>query len=375
MNWHDLRLRYPALQNRIYLNTAACGLVSTGTQAAVQLFWDDLLNSGGKHRWDWEAQIESTRKKLAASLKVPSSQLALIPNFTVGMNYAANLLGKGKKVLLVDQDYASVTLPWQINHYHCELCAPEADGSIPLSKLWKHIQEFQPDILAISHVQWLTGYALPLAELSQLCQQANICLVVDATQSWGMLPIDLSETPVDIFIASGYKWPTAGFGNAVMYVSEKVWQRGEMPVAGSSNLFLLEAGQQPSTTTLPPIGMEAGHHDYPGLIALGQAWYELEEIGFDAIGERVLKLSNYLFDELKRIDWPIVSTYNPTFRSGIMSIKGTEAIVKSLGEQGIDVAFRGGNIRVSIHFYNQKAEIDQLTAALKHIGKAAISTT
>ncbi|MEL7532869.1 MAG: aminotransferase class V-fold PLP-dependent enzyme [Bacteroidota bacterium] len=372
MNWHDLRLRYPALQNRIYLNTAACGLVSTGTQAAVQLFWDDLLNSGGQHRWDWEAQIESARKNLAASLKVPAYQLALLPNFTVGMNYAANLLGRGKKVLLVDQDYASVTLPWQINKYECEHCEPEADGSIPLNKLWKHIQEFKPDILAVSHVQWLTGYAIPLSELSQLCQQANICLVVDATQSWGMIPIDLSETPVDIFIASGYKWPTAGFGNAVMYVSEKVWQNGEMPVAGSSNLFLLEEGQQPSTSTLPPIGMEAGHHDYPGLIAIGQAWSELEEIGLDAIGERVLKLSHYLYEELKRIDWPIVSTYNPAFRSGIMSIKGTEEIVKTLVEQGIDVAFRGGNIRVSIHFYNQKAEIDQLAAALKHIGKATL---
>ncbi|MEL6651577.1 MAG: aminotransferase class V-fold PLP-dependent enzyme [Bacteroidota bacterium] len=365
MNWHDYRLRYPALQNRIYLNTAACGLVSTGTQAAVQVFWDELLMNGGLHRWDWEAQIESTREHIAQTIKVPKRQLALLPNFTVGMNYAANLLGTGKKVLLVEQEYASVTLPWEINGYQCEMCSPEIDGSIPLSKLWQHIKSFQPDILAISHVQWLSGYTLPLHDLSEMCRQFNVCLVVDGTQSWGMLPLDLSESPVDIYIASGYKWPTAGFGNSIMYVSDAIWNQGKIPVAGSSSLFLLEEGQAANTTNLPPIGMEAGHHDYPGLVALGQAWRELDEIGFDAIGERVVKLTNYLQEELKRIDWPIISTYNPAFRSGITAIQGDESIVKALSEQGIDIAFRKGQMRVSVHFYNQKAEIDQLVAALK----------
>jgi cysteine desulfurase/selenocysteine lyase len=251
--------------------------------------------------------------------------------------------------------------------YTCHWLSPEADGAIPLAKLAAAMQQHQPEILAISHVQWHTGYTLPLAELSQLCRDQGVCLVLDTTQSWGMLEMDLRQTPVDVFISSGYKWPTAGFGSAVMYVSEEIWASGQLPVVGQGSTFLMKAGQKASCQTLPPAGMEAGHRDYASVFALGNGWAELEAIGLKNIENRILELVAYLHQEAKKAGWEIISDYEPAFRSGIVQLQGEESWVPQFAKQKVDISYRQGGIRVSIHFYNRPSDINRLIDAYHSI--------
>lgn len=369
MNWTQIRAQYPALSQRTYLNTAACGLVSQATWTQVQAFWQDLLQNGGLHRMDWEKQIEDIRQLLADSIAVPAQQLALLPNFTVGLNYAAQLLQPTQSVLLVEGEYSSVTLPWKLMGYPCHTLPLETNGAIPIEKLAEALEQTQAQILAISHVQWHTGYRIPLDQLSQLCRNRGVTLVVDATQSWGMVPINLQETPVDIFVSSGYKWPTAGFGSAIMYLSEKIWREGNLPVIGQGSTFLMEAGQVASTETLPPAGMEAGHRDYAGLIALGHGWRELEQIGLDQIETRILGLVEYLHQQAAKVGWEVLSDYAPAHRSGILSLAGEAAWVDRFAERGVDISFREGRLRVSIHFYNEESDIDRLMEVYQELGQ------
>lgn len=367
MDWKQIRNTYPALQNRAYLNTAACGLVSTTNWQAVQTYWKDLMHHGGLNRLKWEQAIEADRKPLAQGIGVSPDQLCLLPNFTVGLNYVAQLLKPARSVLLVEGEYPSVSLPWELMNYQCHTLPVEANGEISIEKLEVALRETQAEILAISQVQWHTGFHLPLAELSALRQKLGIKLVIDATQSWCMIPVDLQATPVDVFIASSYKWSTAGFGSAIVYIAKDLWQAGALPVIGHGTTFLVDPGEALNTDTLPPAGMEAGHRDYASLMALGQGWKEIDSIGLANIYKRVLELRKYLCEQAAANGWEVLSSYAPQNQSGIISLKGEASWVNLFAEQGVDISFRAGRIRVSIHFYNDVSDIDRLMEVYRQV--------
>lgn len=254
-----LREHYPALSQQTYLNTASCGLISQATAAAAQQFYQQHLRHGGTPRAQWYEQLAATRQLAADWLGAQVNELAFVSNFTSGMNVVVPMLRSFGKVLLLEGDYPSLTLPWQLHGHRVVTCPTEANGSFALEQVERYIRQHQIRIMAVSHVQYTTGFCVDLVALSELCQAYEVLLVVDATQSMGVVPIDVKKTPVDVLVASGYKWMTAGFGNGLLYMRQEL-QAHLRPVVMGSNSFedIIPGGEIPfSTRTL-----EAGHYNY-----------------------------------------------------------------------------------------------------------------
>jgi selenocysteine lyase/cysteine desulfurase len=171
--------------------------------------------------------------------------------------------------------------------------------------------------------------------------------VVDVTQSWGSVPLDLGTLGLDIVGASAYKWPLAGFGSGFMYVAPE----------------LREAIER--TNHVDPIQLlSAGHRDPAAMVRLHDALERMDAIGLDLIAERVHVLCAYAIARFDAAGITVLNGRAPDQRGGILMIAGDEALTARLLHKKVQVAQRGAGIRVGIHYYNTKQDIDRLVDAI-----------
>jgi Selenocysteine lyase len=109
---------------------------------------------------------------------------------------------------------------------------------------------------------------------------------------------------------------------------------------------------------------EPGHQDTLNYGSLEQAIQFLDSIGMDVVSERVSeisKLAKKRFTEMDLLDDAVVNRRN---HSNIFNIKGDTVLFQKLKENGIVCSLRDKGIRVSFHFYNTVADLDQLCRQL-----------
>ncbi|MEM9671237.1 MAG: aminotransferase class V-fold PLP-dependent enzyme [Bacteroidota bacterium] len=359
----NFREKYPALQNYTYLNTAACGLLSTKTQRVIQQATQQYAQQGSVGRDAWFDELSAIRQAGAEFIGVSASEVALINNFTSGIYQIAQLLQHHRRVLVVADDYPSLLLPWHLLGFEVFTVAALADGRIPLEAIEDNIRRHNIEVLAVSHVQYSSGFRLPLAALSAIRKEHDIKLVVDATQSLGVIPINLRETPVDVLIGSGYKWLTAGLGNGLLYICQSLHAELSPKVLGFGTVGSKVSFQEVNRMPFTPDTLEAGHCNFFSLFALKQALSEIREIGIEAIFEKVIQLRHQLQESLPD-KIKLISDYEDENSSSIVVVDAPAEAEGQLKAQNIITSTRPRGLRISPHFYNSEQDIQQLYSAL-----------
>src|SRR5206468_4588657 len=82
-------------------------------------------------------------------------------------------------------------------------------------------------VVAISSVNYSTGFRAPLAEIATFLKRRGVLLYLDGTQSVGALEMDISSIPPDMFAVDGYKWLLSPNGAGFCYVSPELRERLE----------------------------------------------------------------------------------------------------------------------------------------------------
>lgn len=340
----SIRAAYPALTDLCYLDTSSMGLMAEVTVEAAQREQERLMREGSVRLFEWmfggNAEVARTA---AASIGGTEAGTALVQSFSVGLAQLAPLLKHRPKVLLIGHDYPTLHAPFALPGFERVVVPPEADGTISLDTLRSTLDRERPQLVAISEVQWLTGFRIDVSAVAELCRAHGAWSVVDITQSWCAVPLDVQAAGIDIVGASGYKWPLAGFGNGFMHLSDAV--RAELK----------------ERTGVDPIAMlNAGHRDPVALTRLQDALQRIASIGPERIAAHVSALCAYAIDRFDAAGIPVLHGRQPEQRAGILLLQGDEARVKHLEQHRVKVAFRGKGVRVGIHFYNTTADIDRL---------------
>jgi selenocysteine lyase/cysteine desulfurase len=197
-----------------YLNTAACGLIDESVKRSADDFYTRLAISGSTASEAWRAETEpKVRHSIAALIGAETENIALIPNFSWGLNGLVQSLRRAERVMLYEGDYPSLTLPFRNNRFIIQSIAAPDHFTLPLDEIRQRIRNKEVDIVALSHVQYNSGYRLPLAEIGALCREHGVYFIVDATQSLGAIPVNVMSDKIDVLISSNYKWMNAGFGS------------------------------------------------------------------------------------------------------------------------------------------------------------------
>lgn len=364
-DWKKIRALYPATEKYTYFNTASCGLMSTQAIDHNKTFHSLLANQGSVYRDTQPTEMQKVKETVGAFINTEAKDIALIPNFSNGINYVVPMLKSLGSVLLVENDYPSLTLPWQLHNFDIHWMPQSPQGVIDLDQIAKALKTHHIKILAISYVQYATGFKIPLESLSKICAENNTLLVVDATQALGVVPIDLKNTQVDILISSCYKWTTAGFGNGILYLHPSIIEQFETPVIGKNSTGLFPGIYNADAIGLQARTFEVGHYNYAAFLILDYVMNELQRIGQQNIYDHVLELARY-FKERVPQQYTLISDYTSEQSTGIVSIKGgSTKLMEELVKENIVVSARGEGMRVSMHFYNTFEEIDHLLRVLE----------
>jgi cysteine desulfurase/selenocysteine lyase len=365
-DWSVIRALFPAVDKQVYLNTAGGAPIPRRTAEAGKRYYEQSFLDGDVHWDDWLSQVEETRRKVAGILNTSLENVAFLSNCSAGLNIAAHMLRGRGSVLTVSDEFPSCTLPWLQLGYEVEFVESDKDGYVPVDKIEAAISD-ETGVLVISHVHYKTGFRHDLAALGRLCKENDMAFVVDATQSFGALSIDVAAAGIDFFVTSSYKWITSGYGVAVLCVGDTYRKSKAFPAVGwrsaadpysmiCDRLDLSEAAS----------ALEQGHPPFAGVMSLSASLDLVEFIGIEQIEARILELTRRLHDKLGENQIGVLSSTKPEHLSGItiVDVADPQAIVGYLKKRCIVTSTRGEGIRVSLHYFNNFEDIDRFVAEL-----------
>jgi cysteine desulfurase / selenocysteine lyase len=371
---------FPVLERLTYLNTASAGLVPACVVDPAHEFERQLAQAGttGMDEDTEIAILEDAREGAARLLGAVAGTIAIGTSFTEALCQVAWWLrpGPGRNVVSTDADFPSVTYPWHriAEETGCEvrLAGVLGDpGGFGIDKIADHVDRATAAI-CVSHIQYLTGHRLDLRELADLAHANGALLIVDATQSAGQVPIDVTAAGADVLIAGSYKWLCSTFGAAICYLSPAVLETFRPPFVGwrsTEHPYSLDAHWLPLAATARR--MEYSTMSYAAAIALGRAIGYLGGLSLDEVAAHNAQLATQLTDGLTERGARLLSPRDPRQRAGTVTARfpgqDGEAVAAELTRRGVIVSPRVGSTRFSMHFYNSGEDVERALAALDEV--------
>lgn len=366
---------FPQIPGIHYFNHAALGPWPLRTREAVNRFVSqcgtDLLRN-----WpSWHATEQQLRRRIGRVLGAAqgSDDISMTKNTSEGLSLIASGLDwqPGDQIVTLKEEFSSNRWPWQ----HCTAAQVsvrevQRDLQQPAHEALMAACGPRTRLIAASTVQYVSGEALNLAALSQFCRQRNILLVIDAIQSLGAMPLDLSATPVDALACGSHKWLLAAEGLGFLYTSPALRERLSTSQAGWR--MVSEPFQFPAQPLPPaPDGrvLEAGTLNTVGMVALNASLSLYEELGAELVEDRIRRNSARLIETALAKGMTLATPKDPDRHGGIVSLKlaseeHTRRLFSHLGEQGAVATMRGHWLRLSPHYCTPLSQIDRLCGLL-----------
>jgi selenocysteine lyase/cysteine desulfurase len=321
---------------------------------------------------------QHARERFATMIGADSTEIALMPNTTYGLNMAARGLPlRPGTVLTVDGEFPSCVYPFMaLSERGIALeRVPMTPERLPdEDELVARIA--RPDVVAVvvSWVQYASGYVMDLARISAACQAAQVFLIVDGIQGCGIRPIDVHALGIDIFASGAQKWMLGPWGTGFVYV-----RRGLHEVVRSHDVgwacmtasvdyahltnyayeFLPDARRYEVVTL--------AYHDFAVAAAsLGAMHQAGGAAGMAAsIAPLVDRLATWAASRADVVQW---TPSDPNKRAGVFAFSGAQHArwAKRLQAHGVVFVEREGAIRLAPHAYNTMAEIEWVVAILEN---------
>jgi L-cysteine/cystine lyase len=382
------RQQFPSLQNKIYFNYGGQGPMPEGAIAAMHAaqlkIQQDGPFCGAVNRW-LQQEGSAMRSRLAAELNVAPEAMTLTEDVTVGCNIP--LWGidwqAGDRILLTDCEHPGIIAAVQeirrrfgVELDFCPMLAT-AQGGDPIAVIAAHLQP-RTRLLVVSHILWNTGQVLPLQEITQLChnQPEPVGVLVDAAQSVGMMPLDLTALEVDFYAFTGHKWCCGPAGLGGLYVRPALRDRLAPTFIGWRGITVDGQG---NPTGWQPNGQryEVATSDYTLIAGLRSALEIHAQWGTPGDRyQRITTLSHGLWQRLQALASVRCITAQPP-QSGLVSFQlladGQPSIdlhtrlVKDMEAKGIllRTLLHPHCVRACVHYLTLETEIDRLLTAIQ----------
>lgn len=368
----------PGCANRNHLNNAGAALLSSPTIAAMTDYLQREATIGG---YEAEAEaadrIRATYESLAELIGALPSQIALFDNSTHAWNAACYSvpLKADDRILTGRNEYGSAVLAYlqlaQRTGVEVVVVPDDDMGQIDLAALADLI-DARTKLIGLTWVPTAGGQVNPVAEVGRLARAADVLYLVDATQAVGQFPIDVSAIGCDMLTGTGRKFLRGPRGTGFLYAGPRALERLDPFVAeirsatwdGGRSYTWVDGAQR----------FESWENSYVNIVGLGAAVSQALDIGLDRIGRRSSALGARLRSGLAKIDGVTVHDQGRELCAIVTArIAGidTTDIADALSRQGINVSTTLAEhnqfdtrdvhplVRMSPHYYNTEAEIDQ----------------
>ena len=353
---------------------------------AITTFNGNPSRSSYKKNISLDRKILEVREKLASFFNISNPlQIAFTKNSTESLNFAIKGLGfENCHIITSVLEHNSVLRP--LNYLkdnkgvEISYITPSKDDKKVIKNITSLIKE-NTKAIVINHISNVTGYIFDIEEIGKIVREHNLIFIVDASQSAGFYPIDVTQDNVDILCFTGHKSLMGIQGIGGIYIRE-----------GLSISPIIEGGTG-SFSKLPrqplkmPEMLEAGTSNTPGILSLGAGIDYINSIGLENIKNHKTNLVNYFIKSLSDIPEIIIyDNFNiergPVVALNIKGIPSSE--LSDILSEEFNICTRGGfhcaplahkylgtyedgAVRFSFGYANTIKEIDYCISALKEI--------
>jgi cysteine desulfurase/selenocysteine lyase len=370
----QLRALFPITERAIYLNHAAVSPPPRPTVEAVEAQLKDVSENGSVNYRSWVAVKERARRLAAEMIGARASQIAFMRNTSDGLSTVANGLRwrRGENVVTFRREFPSNIYPWLRlrDAYGVEVrMCEERDGRVDLDELINLIDE-RTRVVAISHVQYGSGFRADLERIGRAARERDALLVVDVIQAMGALPVRVEAELIDAAAASCHKWLLTPEGIGLLYLSDRARERIEPTLVGWRSVENPEDyGNFEQQWKRGALAWETGNAPTALFHGLEASLKLLTETNVERIASHLSDLTDFLCECLAGRDYEVVSSRRAGEKSQIVCIRSrngqtSHALYAHLKQQGIITAPRGDRLRISPHLYNTASEIEALVKAL-----------
>ena len=301
----------------------------------------------------------------------------------VASSYGRRFLKKGDEILLSEIEHHSNIVPWQLLRDETGIVikvAPVDDRGALLLDRFRALLSERTKLVAVTHMSNALGTVLPVKEIARLAHDAGALVLVDGCQAVPHMPVDVREIDADFYVFSGHKlYGPSGIG--VLYAKAPLLEA--MPPYQGGGEMIVSVSFEKSTYAPIPHKFEAGTPHIAGAIGLGAAIDYVTATGLNRISNHEHALTTYATERLMAI--PGVSLVGTAPGKGSIlsfTVEGVHPhdVGTILDHHGI--AVRAGHhcaqpvmdrfkvpatVRASLGMYNTEAEVDALTAAIRHV--------
>jgi selenocysteine lyase/cysteine desulfurase len=356
--------------------------VSPLPRAAGQALIDYARQSESRSYLDsgWWPALEEVRASAATLLHCDKMEIAFIRSTAEGLSLVANAVDwqSGDVIVTTGVEYPTNIYPWMnvAERFGAELkmLDEETDSTgrraVPLERILDAAKNPRTKMVALSHVEFGSGQRFDLQAIGSFCRQRGIIFVVDAIQSLGAVPVDMSRMPVDYLAAGGQKWLLSPEGTGIFYCRKELLEKTRPLTLGATSVVNAMNFDRYDFTLRPDAGrFESGGRNTAGLLAMGQSLKILLDVGTDAVAQRIKAITDRLIAGLQKKGYTIASPRDGEQWSGIVSFtSSTHAIdqiaAKLRAQHRVEIMMRQGRLRASPHFYNTDAQMDRLVELL-----------
>ncbi len=373
----------------IYLDSAATTLQKPPAVARAMAKAVCQLASPGRGGYPASMQAAEVafrcREKLAELLDAEGpEQVVFTSSATHGLNIAIRSLVKpGARVVVSGYEHNAVTRTLadipdvQVVRAAGELFDPEGDLAAFASALEQPV-----DAVICNHVSNVFGYVLPVEKIAALCRDRGVPLIVDASQSAGILDVKAGQWGAAYVAMPGHKGLYGPQGTGVL-----VCGANQMPVA----LLTGGTGSASREQNMPeelPDRLEAGTHNMPGIAGLSAGVSFVRSVKTNRILQHERSLAEMLKLGLSRLDRVEVIAPPASCGTGVISfrIRGMDCETASEGLARCGFCLRAGlhcapfahetagtldtgTIRASFSVFNTQREVEQLVYAVRSVAE------
>ena len=363
----DYRSEFPILERTTYLINHSLGAMPAKAEDGVAEYarmWRERgIRAWGEGWWDLPLTVGDQVGRIVGA---PAGSTVMHQNVAIAEAVVLSCFQPGperNRVVYERGNFPSVRYLYQAQR-DLEVVVCEDDGEIVES-----IDE-RTLLVPISHVLFKSSEIQDVERIVRRAHEVGAHVVLDAYQSAGIVPLDVTALNVDFAVGGSVKWLCGGPGNGWLFVrpdlAERLepaytgWQAHETPFAFEDEMRYA-AGAARFLTGTPNV---------PALYAATAGYDLIEEIGVERIRANSLRQTDLLIRLAEAAGFGIASPRAPERRGGTVTVHVDEfpAVHKELSERQVLCDFRpDAGIRIGPHYFNSDAELEYVIAQIGEI--------
>ena len=371
--WRD---EFPILSQTIYMISNSLGAMPRRTAddlAEYARTWATRGVRAWEERW-WEMPLE-VGGRIARIIGAPAGSVSMHENVTTAHMIALSSLqpsGSKRRIVCTEMDFPSMLYLYraqQTRGFELAMVPAEDDLSIRAERLLDAIDDATA-VVACSHVLFRTSAILDAAAIIRRAHAVGAPVILDAYQSAGVVPLDVTALGVDFAVGGCLKWLCGGPGNAFLFTRPDLlktirpsftgWQAHETPFGFESEMRYADDAWRWLNGT-PAI---------PALYAAIEGPRIVRRAGVDRIREKSIRQTSRLIALADERGYKVTAPRDSSRRGGTVAfdVPHSYGVAQALLAEHVIVDYRpNAGIRVAPHFYTSDDELERAVAMIDDI--------